>query len=257
MRRRAFLAAVAGGLSAGCVGSLGGDRTATLTPAPVPASPTVRPTPTATATPDVRSLGPRQCEGDGFRLGGEAIPERPDPPERYADLGCPSIEWADRVVCSHRSDLADAPAVLLGLGHLVDLVGETGDVVEFVLVNRSGAGVDLRFHTSEWGVLTPPSGGRGWEPVALGRQGCARSMGPTWEHWWQIGVNTDPGPTPALNETAGRVDLEPGAYAFALPAVVAGGQSVVCLAPFTVRRILGAPGDSAARTDSGATDDAD
>ena len=221
--------------------------TATLTPAPVPETPT--PGSTATRT-DARARAAARrtdCEGAGYRLDTPALGPVRRRPDRYADLGCPVADWADRTVCAHAADASTAPAVLVARDDVADLVGGQGDGLEFALVNRARAGVDLRFRSSAWAVVRPGGENGRWAPVARGPGGCRRAMGNTWAHWWHVGVGADPDPAPATNETAVRVDLRPGTYGFALGVNVVDGPQLLCLAPFTVRRIVGATGDAGRR----------
>lgn len=235
MRRREVLAGVSTLLS-GCATA---SPRRTLTPAPVPTTRDERGTATESAS-----------DGDGpcpetYRPGRPPFASIPDPPERYAGLDCPV--WGGRLVCYHRAELDAVPAALVSYTHLADLVGDGGDVVEFVLVNRSDG--PISFEAGTWAVFA--SVAAAWTPVSIGRRGCRRALPPGGAHWWRVGVRTDPGPGDRRPVTTVRVGLDPGTYAFGLPVTLADGQALTCVAPWTVRRIVGAtgPGDRSA-TDS-------
>jgi hypothetical protein len=235
MRRRALLAVLGSALSAGCSGVFGRDppATDTVTPAPVPPSPSATPTPTPTERDG--------CEGTEGPYRQDDIPifDLRPAPERYEDLGCPTFEWADRVVCYHRADLPAEPLVLLGPRSPSRVDSTDGAVAEFAFVNRADRPVSVEPHN--WAVLGRPQDDGDWRVLRSGGTTCLRTVHPEQVYWWRLGVNAAPDPAHAVNVSAVETTLDLGTYLFAIRVAPTEDTVRVCAAPFTVGALVGDP----------------
>ena len=225
MKRRSLLATVGAGVAglAGCSGAL--DQ---FEPTEGAGTETPRPTGRLPGRPGGDTASCRSLD-EGYS--NDALPVRnlPRLGDRFADLGCPTFEWADRTVC-HHGDFGSEPAVMVGRENRV-FVGEDGSGrATFALANRSGGEVET--HPGTWTVLRPDADEE-WTLVASGGPSCTRTIAHEESHWWKLGIRTRLS-SEFVNVTAGRADLGPGTYAFAAPAFLPDGDHVMCVAPFEI-----------------------
>jgi hypothetical protein len=166
--------------------------------------------------------------GWGYELGGPPVRDLPEPTDSFEGYDCPTFEWADRTVCYQRVTVAEEDVVLVA----TDATLMTGDISwaggEFVLVNRTGEVVET--HPGTWTVLEPTDSG--WSLVDGGDPDCLRRIEHEGIHWWSFGTDAE-----EINLTGVPVDLDPGVYAFAVPAYLPDGDHIMCATLFEVEAV--------------------
>jgi hypothetical protein len=234
VNRRSLLAslgAAASGL-AGCAGILGEDDTDTLTPVSVPGDETAGTGPTGrgrtpTATPN------RCADSDSvYRLDHPPLADLPPPDARFADVECPTFGQS-AVVCHTAAAVESADVLLVGLETVATVGEQSGDILGFLLANRSGR--RYRHRPGAWTILAR-DGGDGWRPVRSGTPGCTRTLRDGAVHYWELGVGTVASGRP-VNVTAIETSLPGGVYALAVTVLRSDGTDTVCVAPFEVLRV--------------------
>lgn len=226
MNRRTLLATVGSGVAglAGCSGAL-----EQFEPTEDDATGTPRPSGRLPGRPDSETA---PCHALDDEYSGDRVPVRnlAGLGDQYADLGCPTFEWAERTVCYH-GEFESEPVVLVSRAYRVFIGEGSGGRATFALANRSDGEVET--HPGTWTVLEPTSDGDGFSLVASGGPSCTRTIEPEGVHWWHLGIRK-PLASDAIDVTAGTADLGPGTYVFAAPAFLPGGDHVMCAAPFEV-----------------------